>query len=57
MCFQTLGLAGKAGNTSGLVVGTARVCSPALEPLLVFSGPSMGHQNVDLKQIDYKIFL
>ena len=41
----------------GSPVGTAPICSPALGPLGVFSGPFMGHQNVDLIQIDCKLFL
>lgn len=40
-----------------LVVGITPICSPALEALHVFLGPHMGHQDVDLKQIDYQIFL
>ena len=38
-------------------MGTASVCSPALESSGVSSGPCKGHQNVDLKQIECEIFL
>lgn len=33
------------------------VSSQALEPLSIFCGHFMGKQNVDLKQINYKLFL
>ena len=35
---------------NGLNVGTALVCSPALEPSEVFCGLHMDHQNVDVKE-------
>ena len=38
------------------IVGTPSVCSPAPEPMGVFSGPWMGHQNVDLNQIVWQLF-
>ena len=41
----------------GSIVGAAPVCSPVSESAGVISGPSMSHQNVDLKQIDCQIFL
>ena len=43
--------------TVDLIVDAAPVCSPALELLKVFSDPCIGHQTVDLKQMDFQIFL
>ena len=40
-----------------LIVDAAPVCSPALKLLKVFSDPCIGHQTVDLKQMDFQIFL
>lgn len=41
----------KQRGETGSRIGAASVCSPALEPLGVFSGPHTGLQNVDLQQI------
>ena len=41
----------------GSTVLIVPVSSQALEPLSIFYDHCMGKQNVDLKQIDYKLFL
>lgn len=51
--LQTSGSARKAVSSLGLIVVTAPVGSSAPEP----SGPHMGYQNIDLKQIDWQVFL
>ena len=43
--------------TVDLIVDAAPVCSSALELLKVFSDPCTDHQTVDLKQMDFQIFL
>ena len=56
MCGQVPGSMRKRVMMS-LIVGITPLCSPALEHLWVFTGPCMDHQNIDLKQRDYQIFL
>ena len=56
MCGQVPGTMRKRVMMS-LIVGITPLCSPALEHLWVFTGPCMDHQNIDLKQRDYQIFL
>lgn len=55
--LQTHGSVWKAMGSMGSIVLIVPVSSQALEPLSIFCGHFMGKQNVDLKQIDYKLFL
>ena len=55
--LQTPGSVRKAVRDNVLNCGTAPVCSLALETSRIFSGPLRGHQNVDLKQIDFQLFI
>lgn len=56
MCGQVPGSMRK-GVMMSLIVGIRPLCSPAVEHLWVFTGACMGHQNIDLKQRDCRIFL
>ena len=44
-------------SSLGIIVGNAPVSSPAPELLRIFSGLHMGYKNIDLKQIDWQLFL